>query len=219
MSMHLFVLYLHPLICRLEQACGNDLLVAYADDISVIVTTAAQIEAMNILFTRFEIAAGAKLNVGKTVAIDVGFCEGNRIDIPWLRTANTVKILGVIFVNSIRLMTTINWDAVVSKFTQLIWLQSTRILTLHQKVALLNTFGTSRIWYLSSILPPFSVHMAKITSRMGTFLWSGMIARVPMAQLARNREHGGLKLQLPAYKCKSLGYQPALERDRIPSLL
>ena len=77
--MHLFVLYLHPLVCRLEQACGNDLLVAYADDISVIVTSSEQIEAMNELFVRFELVAGAKLNVRKTVAIDVGYYEENQI--------------------------------------------------------------------------------------------------------------------------------------------
>ncbi|XP_062541831.1 uncharacterized protein LOC134209820 [Armigeres subalbatus] len=50
LSMHLFVLYLHPLVCRLEQVCGEDLLVAYADDISVIVTSPWQIEAMREVF-------------------------------------------------------------------------------------------------------------------------------------------------------------------------
>ncbi|XP_062558021.1 uncharacterized protein LOC134222893 [Armigeres subalbatus] len=59
LSMHLFVLYLHPLVCRLEQVCGDDLLVAYADDISVIVTSPWQIEAMREVFRRFGLAAGA----------------------------------------------------------------------------------------------------------------------------------------------------------------
>lgn len=204
LSMHLFVLYLHPLISRLEQACNTDLLVAYADDISVIVSSTAQIDTISELFTRFEASAGAKLNVQKTTAIDVGYCEENHIHVHWLQTTNTVKILGIIFANSIRLMTTLNWDTVTGKFARLMWLQSSRALTLLQKVTVLNTFGTSRIWYLSSILPPLSLHIAKITSRMGTFLWSGMIARVPMMQLARKREHGGVQLQLPALKCKSL---------------
>ena len=204
LSMILFVIYLHPLVCRLERVCGSDLLVAFADDISVIITSPSQIEAMNGLFARFETAAGAKLNLRKTVAIDVGFYEGNEINTHWLHTTNMVKILGITFTNSIRLMTTLNWNALVGKFNQLMWLQSLRTLTLHQKVIVLNTFGTSRIWYLASVLPPFSVHTAKITSAMGTFLWRGAVARVPMVQLARSRENGGLKLQLPALKCKSL---------------
>lgn len=39
---------------------------------------------------------------------------------------------------------------------------------------------------------------------MGTFLWSRIPARIPMLQLARRRDSGGLCLQLPAMKCKSL---------------
>lgn len=39
LSMHLFVLYLYPLLLRLEQVCGADLVVAYADDISALVTS------------------------------------------------------------------------------------------------------------------------------------------------------------------------------------
>ena len=217
LAMYMFVVYLHPLVCRLEQVCGDDLLVAYADDISVIVTSTEKIRAMKELFDRFELAAGAKLNMQKTVATDVGYCDGNRLNVQWLQTFSTVKILGVVFANSIRLMTTLNWNAVAAKFAQLLWLQSSRCLTLHQKVTVLNTFGTSKIWYLSSILPPLAVHIAKITSRMGTFLWSGIVARVPMMQLARNREQGGLKLQLPALKCKSLAVHRHLrEIDSLP---
>lgn len=204
LSMHLFVLYLHPLVYKLERACGDDLLVAYADDISVISTSARRIEEMRELFTQFEVVAGAKLNMRKTVSIDVGFFEGNRIHIPWLQTTDTVKILGIRFANSVRLMITNNWNALVGKFSQLLWLHSARCLTLHQKIIMLNTFGTSRIWYMASVLPPFAVHIGKITASMGSFLWSGMTARIPVMQMARNVEEGGVKLQLPALKCKSL---------------
>lgn len=205
LAMHLFVLYLHPLVYRLEQACGGeDTLVAYADDISVISTSARRIDEMRELFKQFELAAGAKLNMRKTISIDVGFIEGGRINIPWVQTANFVKILGINFANSIRLMTTTNWNALVGKFSQLMWLHSARSLTLHQRIIMLNTFGTSRIWYLSSILPPLAVHTAKLTSSMGAFLWNGLTARIPITQLARSKEEGGLKLQLPALKSKSL---------------
>lgn len=204
LSMHLFVLYLAPLLCRLEQACGNDLLVAYADDISVIVTSSAQIEAMKDIFTRFEVAAGAKLNLRKTVSINVGFFEGNEINTNWLQTAEKVKILGIVFVNSIRLMTTLNRNALVAKFAQQMWLQSLRTLTLHQKVIMLNTFGTSKLWYVSSVLPPLGIHTAKLTSTMGAFLWRGIAARVPMAQFARRKEQRGLNL--PAYPTLNNSY-------------
>jgi hypothetical protein len=79
-----------------------------------------------------------------------------------------------------------------------------RTLALYQKVILLNTFITAKVWYLSSILPPYCVHTAKITATMGNFMWRRQPARVPMQQMARLPYQGGLKLQLPAFKTKAL---------------
>lgn len=214
----LFVLYLHPLISKLEAVRGNNLVVAYADDISVISTSIDAINEMYEILSRFGRASGAKLNVNKTKSINIGhITESNAMHIPWLNTENTVKILGITFANSIRCMIKLNWDAQVTKFSQLLWLHSLRSLTLHQKVILVNTYITSRIWYLSSTLPPSSVHIGKITATMGTFLWSRAPARIPMQQLARPRHKGGLKLQLPALKCKALLLSRHLkEIDSIP---
>ena len=64
MSMLLFVIYLHPLLTRLEQMCGgNNLCVAYADDITVIATSTQQIERMLQLFDSFEKVSGAGLGI------------------------------------------------------------------------------------------------------------------------------------------------------------
>ena len=204
LSMLLFCLYMHPLLTKLERICAGGLCVAYADDVTVIATSIEMIEAVNDLFNRFELAAGAKLNRHKTLAIDVGYVEGNPLVVPWLHTVEKVKVLGVFFTNSIRLMIKLNWDAQVSKVAQLIWLHSLRKLTLHQKVILLNTFITSKVWYLASMLPPYQVHIAKLTATMGRYLFRGLPARIPMQQLARRKTDGGLNLQLPAIKCKAL---------------
>lgn len=204
LSMHLFVLFLHPLLQRLERVCGNDLIVAYADDISVIITSVQKAEDIRELFSTFERVAGAKINWEKTMSVDVGYTEGNPLRLQWLREVHKIKILGVYYANSIRLMAKLNWDALVSRFSQHVWLQSLRALTLHQKVVILNTYITSKIWYLSSILSPSSIHVAKLTATIGTFLWRRVPARVAMQQLARDYDKGGIRLQLPALKCKSL---------------
>jgi hypothetical protein len=204
MSMLLFAIYLHPFLKQLERQDGLELLVAYADDVSVVVTSTHAIESINELFDLFECAAGAKLNRQKTFAIDIGLLDGNPLTAPWLQTVEKVKILGIYFTNSIRDMTKLNWDLLVTKFAQQLWLHSLRRLNLQQKVILLNTFVTSQIWYVASTLLPYCVHTAKITATMGSFLWRGLPARVPMEQLARDKTSGGLKLQLPALKCKAL---------------
>lgn len=204
LSMHLFVLYLHPLIKRLEEIGGPDLVVAYADDVSVISTCGDRLERMREAFHRFERISGARLSLEKSSSISVGYTDEVPLTVPWLRNENTVRILGVIFSNSIRLMNKLNWDDLVGKFARLVYLHATRSLTLHQKVTLLNTFITSKIWYLASTLSPSAVHTAKLTATMGSFLWRGIPARVPMHQLARSKENGGLKLHLPAFKCPAL---------------
>lgn len=202
-AMHCFVLYLHPLLRRLEQVCGTDLIVAYADDISAIATSNDQLNMMRDLFRRFERVAGARLNEAKTTSIDVGLVN-NPLTVPWLRTENSIKILGIVFVNSVRLMTKLNWDPLVANFSRQIWLHSFRILSLHQKVTLLNTFLLSKMWYIAAYLHPSVAHVAKVTATMRNFLFRGACATVPMQQLARSRETGGLKLHLPAIKCKAL---------------
>lgn len=201
----LFAIYLQPLISKLERIRGNSLVVAYADDISIISVSTQSIVETNSIFSRFERASGAKLNLEKTLSVDIGDINGpNTLDVSWLRTENTVKILGIVFANSIRLMIKLNWDAMVNKFSHILWLHSIRSLPLHEKVNLLNMFATSKVWYLSSVLPPAAVHMAKLTKIKGNFLWRGVPARIPMYQLTRSREKGGLKLQLTAFKSKSL---------------
>lgn len=203
LSMHLFVIYLHPLLRRLERVCGGDLIVAYADDISAIVTTMEKLDAMRDLFLRFGRVAGAVLNENKTTAIDVGLID-NPLTVPWLRTEHSIKILGIHFTNSVREMVTINWNAIVTSFVRQVWLHSMRSLTLHQKVTLLNTFLSSRMWYMAAHLTPTAAHVAKLTATMRRYLFRGVPATIPMHQLARAKEAGGLKLHLPAFKCKSL---------------
>lgn len=212
----LFVLYLHPLLQNLERVHGCSLVIAYADDISIIVTSAEAIGEIHELFRCYGQVSGAKLNVNKTKSIDIGDTT-RAFNVHWLQTENTVKILGIIFANSVRLMVKLNWDAQVSRFAQHIWLHSLRNLAIHQKVSLLNTYITSRIWYVSSTLPPSSIHTGKITATIGRFLWNRIPTRIPLQQLSRLREKGGLKLQLPSLKCKALLINRHLkEIDSIP---
>ena len=173
----------------------------------MIETSTRQIERMLQLFDSFERVSGAKLNRLKTVAIDVGFINGNPLAVADMQTVERVKVLGVVFTNSVREMVKINWDSLLAKTTQLIWMHNMQTLNLHQKVMLLNTFITAKVWYVpyvSSVLPPQCMHTTKLASIMGKFLFRGLPARIALPQLARGIELGGLKLQLPAIKCKAL---------------
>ena len=154
-SMQLFVLYLHPLISNLQNICNgpDDLVAAYADDITIITSSPHKIESVKNAFATFERRAGARLNLQKTLSVDIGqVSPRNRIQVSWLNTENKLKILGIVYVNSIRLMSKLNWDSLVSQFGHQLWNHRTRTLSIHQKISLLNTYVTSKIWYVTSIL-------------------------------------------------------------------
>ena len=81
LSMHLFILYLQPLITRLEGICcgQDDLVNEYADDISVVTTSPDKIERVRELFEVFGSVSGARLNVDKTNALDVRIVSASTI--------------------------------------------------------------------------------------------------------------------------------------------
>ena len=205
-SMHLFVLYMQPLINKIEQICTNPMEVinAYADDISVIITNQTNLDSILNAFQEFSSKSGAKLNVDKTVTIKIGtWTEGNgNVDV--LNLTESIKILGIIFENNQKDMLNRNWNEVVSKLTRFLWSCQSRNLNLQQKITFLNTFATSKLWFVSSILPNTNKYIAKIKTQMGIFIWGRYPTRVSIMQLSLPKLRGGQNLQLPCSKCKAL---------------
>lgn len=206
LSMHLFTIYLQPLISRLEgECCGqDDLVVAYADDISVVTTTSEKIDRVRETFNAFGVVSGARLNVAKCIALDIG-CTTNSITVRWLRTEERLQLLGIMFSNNIREAMTHNWDTVIQHFRHLIWLHRVRHLNLVQKVALLNTFLLPKLWYVASLCGARALDIAKVSHLKGSLLWSGAGGpRVPLSQMALPLQRGGLGLHIPAVSVPSL---------------
>lgn len=205
LSMHLFVLYLHPLLEKLTAICNDplELVVAYADDISVIIVDDTKLEAVRLAFNDFERCSGAVLNENKTVAVDIGPQTDNR-NTAWPNIQDSVKILGVTFFNTSKQTIEFNWNDVIRKTSRLMWLFKPRNLCLQQKIIALNTFVTSRLWYMAAIFSIPNAVAARMTSLMGAFIWERYPTRVPMEQLTLEIYRGGLNLHLPMHKSKSL---------------
>lgn len=168
--MHLFVLYLHPLLEKLKEICNDSLemVTAYADDISIIIIDEGKIQLIHQAFVELEQCAGAKLNKSKTTAIFLGNTSMDVLPTPsWLIVNESVKILGIIFFNSLRRTVENNWRKLIRKTSQLMWLFKPRLLSIHQKVTLVNTFITSKLCYMASILSIPNGIAARITSQIG----------------------------------------------------
>uniref|UniRef100_U5ER22 Reverse transcriptase domain-containing protein n=1 Tax=Corethrella appendiculata TaxID=1370023 RepID=U5ER22_9DIPT len=211
LSMHLFVIYLQPLLDKLARICDgeHDLLSGYADDISVIIDSIIKLNQIRTAFEEFCAGSGALVNYNKTYCITIGATQQATPD--WIVRKDSVKILGVVYENSIAKMTTTNWKTAVDKYRIAMWVNRPRSLNIIQKVILINTYAASKLWYLASILPPPNGHAAKIVSLTGMYFWTGTTIKVPMQQLILPKAEGGLGLHSVIYKSKALFLNRALK--------
>lgn len=204
LSMLLFVIYLQPLLDNLAEICNGpgECVIAYADDITIVIRCPSKIPRIIACFQQFEKAAGAKLNMTKTEAMEIGAGMQH-----WdgFTKKDEIKILGVRFKNNIKDTIVTNWDKVYQNVNSLIWMNRPRLVNIKQKVVLLNTFICSKMWYMASILPMPNRYVGMFTKQIGFFLWAGVPAqRVRMTDVVRPRKEGGLGLHSPDLKTKAL---------------
>lgn len=204
LSMHLFVLYLQPLLDAIKQKLPRVLINAYADDISMFFEDECSLVQVTQIFMEFEEVSGAILNKGKTTAIMIGIMNLSA-DTEWLNIENFVNILGVRYGNNIKQSQKLNWQHVINGLRSRLWLHHPRKLNLIQKIILINTYINSKVWYMASNLPISKGFVSKIKTEMGKFIWHGQtLQRVAFANLILPKNRGGLNLHCPETKSKAL---------------
>lgn len=123
-------------------------------------------------FNAFGLESGALLNTMKTSAIMIGVIPLT-VASGWLQIRNSVKILGIAFHEDFDVLLHENWTNVLNGFQKCLWMNNDRQLNIVQKVILINTFASSKLWYTASILPLPKKFAGKFISRIGSFLWYG----------------------------------------------
>mgnify|MGYP003623220911 FL=1 len=147
-------------------------------------------------------ASGAKSNESKTVGLSLG---PNKMEIPhWIHTKLQVKILGVMFLSSLRDTIRQNWETVTNNIRQVLQGNRYRALNLLQRVEFVNIYALSKAWYLSQLLPMPQIIAQKIRSATGWFIWQGHILRISRPQLILPKIRGGLNLIDPGIKANCL---------------
>ena len=86
---------------------------AYADDVSVLVTSSAEVEEVSKEIGRYEDVTGAKINREKSVGLRLGSLKGCALPCPFIWKDGPWKILGVWFGPDIQLEK--NWSEVLEK--------------------------------------------------------------------------------------------------------
>ena len=181
LSPMLYILALEPFLRRLK---ANPVLrgltlpgasevaryTAYADDVSVLVTSSAEVEEVSKEIGRYEAVTGAKINREKSVGLRLGSWKGCVLPGPFIWKDGPCKILGVCFGPDLQLEK--NWSEVLDKVVAATELWLRRRLSLKGRAEVCSSYIYSLAVYLLSVLPIPATILFKLERILFQFLWA-----------------------------------------------
>jgi hypothetical protein len=125
------------------------------------------------IFRKFESFSGAKVNRStKSKILGLGGFQDRQVwPLPWLKVQKSLKIFGIQIYPSYAQILESNWTELLQKFRGKLYSWNLRSLdTFQQRVDVLQIFGTSKLWYLSQVLPLPSQFAKKIENIIWRFV-------------------------------------------------
>ena len=205
--MILYAMCLNPLLCTLENSlhgqwtgrhCARTSVVAYADNVTMFVTTPTDIPKLQEAIHCFEAASGARVNIQKSRTVTFGTWDKS-IEIMNNPYRDTATILGFQIKNTVRESALASWTKTTAKIRAQSQEAYCRMLTLDKRIQFVHEYLVARAWYVSQIYPLPDVCVRQLNTTITWFVWKGDIFRVPLSTLYRPKEEGGWDLtNLPA---------------------
>ena len=150
---------------------------AYADDVSLLVTSISEIEEVQKEIGRYEEVTGARINREKSVGLRLGSWKGSSLPGPFSWTDGPCKILGVWFGPDLQLEK--NWSEVIEKVVATTGLWSRRRLSLKGKAEVCGSHIYPLILYRLSVLPLPVTYLVNLERALFQFIWG---RRAPMVR-------------------------------------
>ena len=159
--MILYAMCLNPLLCTLENTLHGLRIgrhrartsgVAYADDVTIIVTAPTDIQKLQEAIHCYEAASGARVNIEKSRAIAFGTWDKS-IHIMNIPYHDTATILGFQIKNTVREPALASWTKTTSNIRAQSQDSYCRMLTLDKRMQFVYEYLLARAWYLSQIYP------------------------------------------------------------------
>ena len=190
LSMILYALCLQPLLNTLEKKITGiyvggtrcSPVVAYADDVTVLVTNHADLDHIHHSIAHYEKATGAKLNKQKSNALAIGNWTAPEEPLG-IKFREKIKILGIEFGPAIRTSTKASWDKIVGAVRAQARTAYARELCLAKRIQYVQIYLLSKIWYVAQLLPPSTAHVQQLTTACAWYIWQGAPLRVPITTL------------------------------------
>lgn len=218
LSIHLFVLYLEPLLTRLNRdLSGLELLGtrivtrAYVDDLAVFISREEDFLKLEGLLRNFCRWSQARINQAKTSALGLGSWKDRPSwPIKWLKVTPTLKLLGIAFSTSIAETSARTWKTAHNELTGLLKNNYGRNFTLFQRTNFLKTAVLSKIVFIGQTLKCPGDVAKDLQTAMMTFLWSGKVLRPKAESTFRPVNCGGLGMINTQLFLKALFTRPIL---------
>ena len=141
----------------------------YADDTSCLVTSDASLRALFDLFSKYELASGARLNRSKCCGLLLGPWRSRSslpVDLRWSSTH--IIVLGA----KISPDATQDWDPALKALALVFSSWERRKLSYRGRALVASSLGLSRLWYLSSVAPLRPDIISRVNQLAFRFIWN-----------------------------------------------
>ena len=163
---------------------------AYVDDVTLLVTSFAEIWEVDSEIQRYRMVAGAKINCSKSAGLLLGSWRGGSIPGPFDWTDGPCKILGVWYGPDLQLEK--NWSEVLEKVVAAVGLWLRRHLSLKGRAEVCVSHIYPIIVYRLSVLPLPCTDQLRLEQALFALLWGSKqpVVRREICQL--HPSEGGL---------------------------
>ena len=201
LSPMLYILALEPFLCKLKAnpALGGLMLpgsseivryTAYADNVSVLLTSNAKVEEVSKEIGRYEAVTGTKIDRKKSIGLWLGWWKGCALSGPFIWKDGPCKILSIWFGSNLQLEK--NWSEVLEKIIAATELLLRRQLSLKGQAEVYCSHIYSLIVYWFSGLPiPYTI-LFKLERILFQFIWAKRFPLVQQEICYLHQSEGGL---------------------------
>jgi hypothetical protein len=212
LSMALYTLCLHPMLKYLEQKLSGIRIgrrarptdvVAYADVVTIFISSVTEFPIIEEALQRFEKASGANINPRKSKALAVGRWRAQQT-IRGIQYYPSVTILGINFWATTDQTTRDTWSRITGKVRMQAKKAYDRDPCLAHRIQYVHKCLLEKLWYTAQILPLARPYTQQLTTAVTWYIWKGSIFRVKLSTLQRPKRMGGMGLIDIAAKCRAL---------------
>jgi len=192
--------------------------VAYADNVTIFLSSVADIQKMKETLLAYEATTGPRINIRKSRVLALGTWDTTRqiMNIPHHKG---IKILGFQFTDIVHSTAIATWSSVTARVRATVQETYYRDLSMDRRIQFVHEYLLSKIWYVTQIFPPPPDCMQQINTTISWFIWRGEIFRVPLSTLQHGKTEGGWNLVNAWAKSRALFmYHLQMQNQRVRSI-